>query len=59
MIRTSGQVVLFLDGAYDGWQGLLGSNGTGRYILLRKDDHGNARPGVGAKIGDHQCYVQK
>jgi hypothetical protein len=59
MIRTSGQVVLFLDGAYDGWQGLLGSNTTGRYILLRGQNHGDAQPGVGTKIGDHQCYVQK
>ena len=59
MIRTSGQVVSFLGGAYDGWQGVLGSNSTGRYILLRDDDHGNARPGVGAKIGDHHRYVQK
>lgn len=59
MIRTSGQTVLFLDGAYDGWQGLLGSNTTGRYILLRGQTHGDAQPGVSTKIGDHQCYVQK
>ncbi|AKU99443.1 hypothetical protein AKJ09_06107 [Labilithrix luteola] len=59
MIRTSGQVVLFLDGAYDGWQGLLGSNTTGRYLLLRGQNHGDAQPGVSTKIGDHQCYVQK
>lgn len=59
MIRTSEQVVTFLDGAYDGWQGVLGSNTTGRYILLRGKNHGHAQPGVATKIGDHQCYVQK
>jgi hypothetical protein len=59
MIRISGQVVLFLDGAYDGWQGLLGSNSSGRYILLRGQSHEDAQPGVATKIGDHQCYVQK
>jgi hypothetical protein len=60
MIRTSGdQVVLFLDGAYDGWQGLRGTSTTGRYITFRGTSHGDAQPGVAAKIGDHQCYVQK
>lgn len=58
-IRTSGPVVLFLDGAYDGWQGALGSNSTGRYILLRGQNHADAQPGVSTKIGDSQCYVQK
>lgn len=59
MIRISGQVVMFIDGAYDGWQGLLGTNSTGRYILLRGSSHNNAQPGVATKIGDSQCYIQK
>lgn len=57
--RTAGEVVLFLDGAYDGWQGLPGTNTTGRYILFRGSNHGDAQPGVATKVGDHQCYAQK
>lgn len=55
-IRTSGtQIVMFLDGPYDGWYGLLQS---GRTIVFRGKDHEDAQPGVAMKVGDFRCVAR-
>lgn len=58
-VGAAGTVVTFTGGPYGGWAGATDTNSTGFYIRFRGDDHGNPRPGVGAKSGDYQCYRQR
>lgn len=57
--RTADRVALFLDGAYDGWQGLIQRDTSGAAIVFRGDDHEDAKPGVSVRFGDYRCHVQK